>query len=234
MSYKYLCKKLENSETEINNLIEKVVSYFDEYKDYNNDELEKIIKTAVKSIYQKARSLHQKQLKAQQEAIFSGQQHLLVEQNCNKKEIEVNPDQLKLLELIDDKKIDEAQETIEDMGHKLSRQETMSNAKDELETAWQKEHGDKPIPDKQQINFTDPESQIMVTKHNGVQQCYNNFAIVDQKAYVIVGTYTNNCPNDKQALIPTIENARKYINLEGIELGADAGFYSANNIKLCR
>jgi len=231
MSYKYLCNKLENNEVDINNLIEEFVGYFDEYKDYDDKELEEMIKSAANSIYQEAKSLHQKQLKARQEAIFNGQKPLSIEKNNIKKAIEVNPDQLKLFELIDSEKINQVQETIEDIGHRSSRQKTMSKAKNDLETAWKKEHGDKPIPDKEQINFTDPESQIMVTKHNGVQQCYNNFAVVDQKTYIIVGAYTANSPNDKQALIPAIENAKKNIELEGVELGADAGFYSANNIK---
>jgi hypothetical protein len=119
-----------------------------------------------------------------------------------------------------------------DIGFKDSRQQNMEEAKDELEECWQEENGNKPIPDKEQINFTDPESSIMVTKHNGVQQCYNNFAVVDDKASIIVGTYTTNSTNDKQAFIPTIEDAQQYIGpFQGVIVGADTGFYSASNIK---
>ena len=231
MSYKYLCKKLKTTEAEITNLTQDMVDCIDEYKDLSDKKLERIIISAAESIHQEAKSLHQKQLKAKQEAIFSGKEPLPVEQNSNNKEAKVNSDRLKLFELIDGGKNEQAQEVLEDMGHKLSRQETMNKAKDDLETAWKKEHRNKPIPDKQQINFTDPESQIMVTKHHGVQQCYNNFAMVDQKAHIIVGAYTSNCSNDKQALIPTIENARNYINIHGVEIGVDAGFFSADNIR---
>lgn len=228
MSYKYLCGKLDTGEEEINNLMQEIIGYIDEYEDLNDEEIKEIIISSAKSIYQEAKSMHQKELMAKQEVIFGGQQPpLSVKQNIT----EVNPDQLKLLELIDSENDDQTQKTLEDIGHKLSRQETMSKAKDDLETAWKKDNGNKPIPDKQQINFTDPESQIMVTKHHGIQQCFNNFAMVDQKTNIIVGAYTSNSPNDKQALIPTIENARNYVNVDGVEIGVDAGFFSADNIR---
>ena len=109
----------------------------------------------------------------------------------------------------------------------------MKDAKTELEGRWEAVNGDKKIPEKQQINFTDPDSCIMTTKHQGVQQCnnYNNFAIIDDKANIILGTYTSNNANDQLGLIPTIENTEKtYGSLEGVQLGVDAGFFSADNI----
>ena len=45
------------------------------------------------------------------------------------------------------------------------------------------------------------------------------------------GHIYNNNANDQLGLIPTIENTEKtYGSLEGFQLGADAGFFSADNI----
>jgi len=107
----------------------------------------------------------------------------------------------------------------------------MEDEKTELESRWEAVSGDKKIPENQQINFTDSDSCIMTTKHQDIQQCYNNFAIIDDKANIILGTYTSNNTNDQLGLIPTIENTEKtYGSLEGFQLGADAGFFSADNI----
>ena len=107
----------------------------------------------------------------------------------------------------------------------------MEDAKTELEERWKTENGNKKIPEKQQINFTDSDSCIMQTKHQGVQQCYNHFGIIDDKANIILGTYTSNNSSDQLGLIPCIKNTEKtYGSLEGFQLGADAGFFSANNI----
>ena len=57
--------------------------------------------------------------------------------------------------------------------------------------------------DKDQYNFTDPESRIMKTSR-GFDQCYNGQAVVNDDM-VIVGAYSNSHANDKQEFIPTIE-----------------------------
>jgi len=54
---------------------------------------------------------------------------------------------------------------------------------------------------------------------------------VDDKANIILGTYTSNNSSDQLSLIPCIENTEKsYGSLKGFQLGSDAGFFSANNI----
>jgi len=111
----------------------------------------------------------------------------------------------------------------------------MEEAKSELEKRWEATNGNKKIPKEKQINFTDPDSSIMTTKHHGVQQCYNNFAIVDDKANIILGCYTSNNPVDQISLKPCIERTEQlYGSLEGMQLGADAGFFSANNISYAK
>jgi len=44
----------------------------------------------------------------------------------------------------------------------------MEEAKTELERKWEAANGEQEIPETQQINFTDLESCIMTTKHQGV------------------------------------------------------------------
>ena len=56
-------------------------------------------------------------------------------------------------------------------------------------------------------------------------------AIVDAKANIILGPHTSNNACDQPGLIPAIENTEKtYGSLAGFQLGADAGFFSAENI----
>jgi hypothetical protein len=107
----------------------------------------------------------------------------------------------------------------------------MVDAKATLEKKWREEHGSTKIPDKKQINFTDPDSSIMQTKHHGVQQCYNHQAIVDAKANIIIGTSTSSTSSDQLGLKPTVESAeRMFGSLEGIAIAGDAGYFSAANI----
>ncbi|QKY68739.1 transposase [Lentibacillus sp. CBA3610] len=112
---------------------------------------------------------------------------------------------------------------------------TMEQAKTTLEQKWQEENGNKKIPPGKQINFTDPDSSIMLTKHHGVQQCYNHLAWVDVKAHIILGAHTSNNASDQLGLQPTLEHAEKMCgSLKDIQAGADAGFFSANNIAFMR
>jgi transposase len=231
MSYEYLCKKIDNTEDKIEDLIKDLTECFDGYEDLGDEEFEELIYSQSISIHQEAKSIHREQLKQRQQAIFSGEEPIS-KTNCKLKTIAVDENQLELFDFVNPNEVEEVKETMDTIGHQASRLETMKEGKENLEEKYQKENGNKDIPDNKQINFTDPESQIMVTKHNGIQQCYNNFALVDEKANIILGTYTTNDPNDKKSLIPTIENAIKYYgSVEGMEVGVDSGFYSAKNMK---
>jgi transposase len=60
--------------------------------------------------------------------------------------------------------------------------------------------------DKDQYNFTDPESQIMKnSKDGGFDQHYNAQVAVDQESLLIVANTVSNHANDKQEAVPTIE-----------------------------
>ncbi|TDO93892.1 DDE family transposase [Halanaerobium saccharolyticum] len=197
----------------------------DNYDQLSDKELKELILSESKKIYQDTKAQHLKKLKEEKIALFSGKQ----EQNSTIN----NPKQdSKILNRVNCNNKEDVKETMDSIGFKAVRFEKMKNSKELLEENWKKENGNTKIPNKTQINFTDPESSIMTTKHNGVQQCYNNFALVDDKAHIITGAYTTNSPGDKQAFIPTVEHAESISTLpERITIGADAGFFSANNIE---
>lgn len=86
--------------------------------------------------------------------------------------------------------------------------------------------------DKDQYNFTDPESRIM--KHSsteGFEQDYNAQIAVDQVSLLIVGESLSNHPNDQQEVEPTLDAIPPELGTpEAAAL--DAGYFSEANILL--
>lgn len=88
----------------------------------------------------------------------------------------------------------------------------------------------KQVKDKDQYNFTDPESRIMVTRNEGPQQSYNNQIAVDQKEGIIIAADVTNNGSDKGQLQPIMEKVKENCGRPEI-LTADAGYFSASNIE---
>ena len=63
---------------------------------------------------------------------------------------------------------EEALDILNNIAFTGNRVVRMEEAKSELESRWEAVNGEQKIPETQQINFTDPESCIMTTKHQGV------------------------------------------------------------------
>lgn len=84
--------------------------------------------------------------------------------------------------------------------------------------------------DKDQYNFTDPESQIMKnSKDGGFDQHYNTQVAVDQESLLIVANTVSNHANDKQEAVPTVDAIDPRVGKpDGAAL--DNGFYSESNI----
>ncbi|MFW6016508.1 MAG: transposase [bacterium] len=218
MSYEYLCEKIDKGEEQISDLMKEVFAFMDYYEQLTNKDLKKLILLESKKIYKNTKAQHLKKLRAEKIALFSGKQ----QQNSTTNDIEYDS---KIISRINNNHKEDAKETIDTIGFKSVKFKKMKESKELLEDNLKKENGDTKIPVKTQINFTDSESSIMTTKHHGVQQCYNNFALVDDKALIITGAYTTNSPGDKQAFIPTVEHADSISTLpEGITIGADAVF----------
>src|SRR5207247_10729568 len=84
--------------------------------------------------------------------------------------------------------------------------------------------------DKDQYNFTDPESRIM--KHSsteGFEQDYNAQIAVDQASLLIVGESLSNHPTDQHEIAPTLHAIPPDL---GIPTAAalDTGYFSEANI----
>lgn len=99
-----------------------------------------------------------------------------------------------------------------------------------------KPRGKSPEPpkegpnEKDQYNFTDPDSRIMKNStNNGYDQHYNAQVAVAQDTMLIVATSLSNHPNDKREAEPTLDAlSPKLGQPEGAAL--DNGFFSEHNI----
>jgi transposase len=97
--------------------------------------------------------------------------------------------------------------------------------------------GRKPKPptpgprDKDQYNFTDPESRIMKNSTNGgFDQHYNVQLAVEQESFLIVANTLSNHANDQHEAIPTLDAIAAELGKP--EAGAlDKGYFSESNIK---
>jgi len=99
-----------------------------------------------------------------------------------------------------------------------------------------KPRGRKPKPpepgprDKDQYNFTDPESRIMKNSNNkGFDQHYNVQVVVEQDSFLIAAHTLSNHPTDRNEAIPTLDAIPPQVGKP--EAGAlDAGYFSEHNI----
>ena len=84
--------------------------------------------------------------------------------------------------------------------------------------------------EKDQYNFTDPESRIMKNSTNdGFDQHYNVQAAVDQDCLLIVATSLSNHPNDKREAQPTLDALSPRLG-KPAAAALDNGFFSEHNI----
>lgn len=98
--------------------------------------------------------------------------------------------------------------------------------------------GRKPKPptpgprDKDQYNFTDPDSPIMKNSNNqGFDQHYNAQAAVEQSSILIVGNHLSDHPNDKQEAVPTLEAIPTKQIGQPDAAALDNGYFSQANIE---
>ena len=128
-------------------------------------------------------------------------------------------------------KIREARETLEE----AARQKAADHvARMEAEGRNHRTDPDKAVPqDKDQRNFTDPDSNIMKTSNKGFDQC-GNAQIVTSEEQVILAADVTNQTNDVRQVEPMVEQLQS--NVEAAELDgevkafiADAGYFSEAN-----
>jgi transposase len=83
--------------------------------------------------------------------------------------------------------------------------------------------------DKDQYNFTDPESRIMKGA-DGFVQGYNAQASVEPEMLLIVGQSVTEAPNDKQQLEPMVEAIEQQSGQRPEVILADSGYCSEENL----
>ena len=101
----------------------------------------------------------------------------------------------------------------------------------------QQPRGRKPKPptpgarDKDQYNFTDPESRIMKNSTNsGFEQHYNVQVAVEHESRLIVAPTLSNHATDRQEALPTLDAIPD--GLDKPKAGVlDAGYFSADNVR---
>lgn len=81
------------------------------------------------------------------------------------------------------------------------------------------------VPDKQQDNFTDPESRIMKTS-DGFQQCYNAQVAVEGESRLIVASEVEQCAADNGCLVTMTAAAENNCGAKPERVLADAGYRS--------
>jgi len=126
-------------------------------------------------------------------------------------------------------------------GEQAEYQSKLHNREAKAKETGKKPRGKPPAPpvegaqDKDQINFTDEESRIMKVSDGGFDQCYNSQIAVDMDSMLIVATDTVQACNDKQQVVPMLEQ----LGALPVELGkpehlvADTGYFSEANVNAC-
>jgi transposase len=85
--------------------------------------------------------------------------------------------------------------------------------------------------DKDQYNFTDPESRIMKNSNNkGFDQHYNVQVVVEHDSRLVIGNWLCNAPNDQQAALPTIDTVPSKLG-KPKAVNLDTGYFSSDNIE---
>lgn len=83
---------------------------------------------------------------------------------------------------------------------------------------------------KDQYNFTDPESRIMMGS-DGFVQGYNAQAAVEPALQLIVGQSVTPATNDKEQVVPMVEAIEQQSGQRPTELVADSGYCSEKNLE---
>ncbi|MGB8509874.1 MAG: IS1182 family transposase [Pyrinomonadaceae bacterium] len=85
---------------------------------------------------------------------------------------------------------------------------------------------------RQEISLTDADSRLM-SVGQGVDVCYNVQTAVDDKHKLIVHHEVTNAHTDQGNLVPMATTARQVLGAETLEVVADKGYYSGEEIKKC-
>lgn len=94
------------------------------------------------------------------------------------------------------------------------------------------------VPPKAQRSFTDPDARIMKTSDGSFHYCYNAQTVVDEDSQVILSSTLVPSGADSPELPGALSGLAESLAAAGISDGpetllADAGYFSADNVKAC-
>lgn len=125
----------------------------------------------------------------------------------------------------------------EELARRETRLKKIREAKRALEARAREKaaaEGDEPDQakpkDKDQYNFTDPQSRIMPGA-DSIIQGYNAQAAVEPSLQLIVGQTVTAASNDKQQLVPMLEVMEQQSGQRPTEVLADSGYCSEKNLE---
>ena len=145
--------------------------------------------------------------------------------------------QARLVKLARAKAVIEARAEERYRAEKAEYEVKMREREEKAKETGRKPRGRKPQPptpgprDKDQYNFTDPESRIMKNStDDGFDQHYNVQLAVDQASYLVVANTLSNHPNDYAEAIPTLDAIPAQVG-KPKAAALDNGYFSEGNIK---
>jgi transposase len=86
--------------------------------------------------------------------------------------------------------------------------------------------------DRQEISLTDADSRLM-SVGQGLDVCYNVQTAVDSRHKLIVHHEVTNLSDDHEHLAPVAVAAKQVLGVETVEVVADKGYYSGEEVKKC-
>lgn len=154
-----------------------------------------------------------------------------------KVEDELERRQQHLVRLAEAKKVLEARAEVRYEAEQAEYEAKMGDRAEKGAKKGQKPRGRPPkVPspgprDKDQYNFTDPESRIMKNATNsGFDQHYNVQVVVEHDSRLLVGQWVTDQVNDKQAALPTIDTIPAVVG-KPQTTNLDTGYFSQVNIE---
>lgn len=146
--------------------------------------------------------------------------------------------QARLARLAEAKAVIEARAKERDAAERAEYEAKVREREEKARKSGRKPGGRPPTPptpgprDKDQYNFTDPDSRIMKNSQDqGFDQHYNVQVAVSQANLLIVGESLSNHPNDQAEAEPTLDSISTKLGKP--EAGAlDNGYFSAANIAM--
>jgi transposase len=179
------------------------------------------------------------QLRAEVEQLF-----LLAEQ-AERQEIpdgmnvsdEIALRQERLVRLAEAKQVLQARAQERQAAEQAEYEAKLRQREEQAQRSGRKPRGRAPTPppaagpqDKDQYNFTDPESRIMKSSSSaGFEQAYNAQVAVDQDSLLIVACSLSNHPNDTAEVAPTLAALPAELGTPAAA-ALDHGFFSEKNI----